>query len=260
MSNISSSPEFANPNQPPDTAALTTTPTATSPASSRVFDTNSSPPDNKSARDLSLSLVPEVPPTTESTSSLWHDVQLPKMHIAKPGPKMRQNGSTNWPHGVLAGGIVIDILEHLSGTSRQRDWSIALWLQEHYIIPFGRVERLDGLIVGSMDDMDMIHLAHERYVELIGLRVTVQRLWVPGLEPTYIEPGSRGPVQVPALPTRFQQIVWRASDMYSRNGIQVPRKGQSAGEWTDELGWDRKIWMVPGAKEETNSLGKASSC
>jgi hypothetical protein len=58
-----------------------------------------------------------------------------------------------WPRGVLAGGIVIDMLEHLSGTSTTSDYSMVLWLQAHYIEPFGRIERLDGMVVTEEDDM-----------------------------------------------------------------------------------------------------------
>lgn len=180
------------------------------------------------------------------------------MHIAKPGPEMRQNSSTSWPHGVLSGGMLIDILEHLSGTQQKMDWSLSLWLQEHYIAPFGRVERLDGLVVASKNHMALIILAHEWYIDFMGKLAKVQRLWVPGLEPTYIMNGGGSPLTVPALPRWFQQKVWRASDMYYKNGIEVKRKGCSLGEWKDEMGWHRRLWMAPGETGKFDTMKRRS--
>jgi hypothetical protein len=64
-----------------------------------------------------------------------------------PNPMPRQSGVPKWSHGVLSGGVVIDMLECLSMTTRTTDYELILWLQAHYIEPFGRIERLDGLVV-----------------------------------------------------------------------------------------------------------------
>jgi hypothetical protein len=66
---------------------------------------------------------------------------------------LRRSEVTRWPYGVLSGGIVIDMLECLSTTSRTSDYAIVLWLQAHYIEPFGRIERLDGLVVEEDEDL-----------------------------------------------------------------------------------------------------------
>lgn len=52
-----------------------------------------------------------------------------------------------WPLGVLSGGTVIDMLEYLSQTTRTSDYALTLWLEKHYIKPFGRIDRMDGLII-----------------------------------------------------------------------------------------------------------------
>jgi hypothetical protein len=62
---------------------------------------------------------------------------------------LRQRGETKWPHGVIAGGTLIDMLEYLNVTIRTSDHALVLWLHAHYIEPFGRIERLDGLVVND---------------------------------------------------------------------------------------------------------------
>lgn len=141
---------------------------------------------------------------------------------------------------------MIDILECLTKTLNTKDWSIALWLQEHYIAPFGRVDRLDGLVVTHADDVPMIKLAYGRFVELEGLRSIVQKLWVPGLEPAYlVTVENEDAVKIPALPKRYVHAVWRGSNMYYRNDREVAKKGVNMGYWKDEAGWGRMIWRVP---------------
>ncbi|CAO2648606.1 Nn.00g078730.m01.CDS01 [Neocucurbitaria sp. VM-36] len=231
---------------------------AASPSALRFEDMPPSPPGDESALDLSSSAGAAPPQTTRYTSWLLHAAK-PREHVPEPGPVTRQNGSTVWSHGVLSGGVLIDILEHISATSSKKDWSIALWLQEHYIAPFGRVERLDGLVVTHTEDIAMIKLAYERYVEFVGPGVMVQRLWVPGLEPTYVPARSGSEVKIPALPRHFGQMVWRASDMYYKNGVEVTRQGLGMGDWKDELGWDRKIWMVPDQSGKSDARREQSN-
>lgn len=47
---------------------------------------------------------------------------------------------------------MIDLLECLSHTTQKTDYAFVLWLQSHYIEPFGRIERLDGLVVTQEED------------------------------------------------------------------------------------------------------------
>ncbi|KAF2031636.1 hypothetical protein EK21DRAFT_87899 [Setomelanomma holmii] len=48
-----------------------------------------------------------------------------------------------------------------------------------------------------------------------------------------------------SVPPNTEYNVWRASDMYFKNGIEVLRKGKFEGHHTDALGWERTIWSVP---------------
>lgn len=142
------------------------------------------------------------------------------------------------------------MLECLSATADLDDWAIALWLQDHYITPFARVERLDGLIVSSPTYLAMINHAHERYIELVGERARVQRLWVPGLEPTYAFGGKIPRHAFPEVPSNYQQKNWVGSEMYYKNGVEVPRKGVLVEHRNDEMNWERKIWMAPWEKSK----------
>jgi hypothetical protein len=81
-------------------------------------------------------------------SEIYPPLQTPKLHGI-----LRANKVKNWSRGVLSGGIVIDMLERLSTTTRTSDYAIVLWLQAHFIEPFGRVERLDGLVVTKEEDL-----------------------------------------------------------------------------------------------------------
>jgi hypothetical protein len=65
--------------------------------------------------------------------------------VSTPPQKLMEE--PRWPLGVLSGGTVIDMLEHLSQTTRTPDYALTLWLEQHYIKPFGRIDRMDGLIV-----------------------------------------------------------------------------------------------------------------
>jgi hypothetical protein len=178
---------------------------------------------------------------------------------------LQQNGAPGRPHGVASGGTVIEMLECLSTTTRTSDYKLILWLQTHYIDPFGRIERLDGLVVTESKDMcvsssfhlpdttepctnptissEDLDLAYERYIEVQGSRTRAQKLWVPGLEPTY-RTYTSDVESIPALPRHTEYKKWRASDMYYNDGIEVKRKGKFECNWTDERKWDRTIWSV----------------
>lgn len=71
----------------------------------------------------------------------------------EPAPSVRQNAEKRWPHGVLSGGTVIDMLEYLSQTGTGRNYVYVRWLLKEYILPFGRIDRLDGLVVKHEDDL-----------------------------------------------------------------------------------------------------------
>jgi hypothetical protein len=45
------------------------------------------------------------------------------------------------------------MLEYLSRTALSADYELVLWLQTHYIEPFGRVDRLDGIVVTEEQHM-----------------------------------------------------------------------------------------------------------
>lgn len=92
---------------------------------------------------------------------------------------------------------------------------------------------------------ETLHLSYERYIASQSPRTRLQRLFVPGLEPTYtpspnaIKLEDEGPPYTP----------WRASDMYFKNGIEVKRKGVCEGTWVDERKWDRVLWSVAPEEE-----------
>ncbi|KAF1918113.1 hypothetical protein BDU57DRAFT_410384, partial [Ampelomyces quisqualis] len=153
-------------------------------------------------------------------------------------PPLRQNAEKRWPHGVLSGGTVIDMLEYLSLTAHASDYVFVMWLQRHYIQPFGRIERLDGLLVTHDQDLEILHHAYERYIASQSPRTRLQRLYVPGLEPRFLPPPSAIKLEDEGPPYN----AWRASEMYFKNGNEVKRKGVCEGLWVDERKWDRMLW------------------
>lgn len=182
---------------------------------------------------------------------------FPSIHTPTPGPITRRNRESRWSHGIISGGMVIDILECLTTTAQPEDWSLALWLQRHYVEPFARIERLDGLVVESSSHVEMIQLAHNRFVDLMGDEVRVQRLWVPGLEPTYTV--NTTATIIPDLPRRFERKFWRASEMYYKHGFELRRKGRCLGMWRDQSRWQRTLWTAQEEEShkelERNDLG-----
>ncbi|KAL5121488.1 hypothetical protein ACEQ8H_000560 [Pleosporales sp. CAS-2024a] len=153
------------------------------------------------------------------------------------------NNGQQWPHGVVAGGMIIDMLECLSRTIDPKDYALAIWLQKHYIEPFGRIERLDGLVVTERD-RSILGYTYERFIDLQGERARAQKLWVPGLEPHLALP-SPCYVQVPAMPANTEYKQWSANDMYFKNGIEVKRKAILERRCKDANHWDRTIWRAP---------------
>jgi hypothetical protein len=68
-------------------------------------------------------------------------------------PAQRQNAETKWRHGVLNAGRVIDMLETLSRTKYEYDQEVVQWLTEQYVKPYGKFDRVDGLVVRSKDHL-----------------------------------------------------------------------------------------------------------
>ncbi|EAT91297.2 hypothetical protein SNOG_01648 [Parastagonospora nodorum SN15] len=163
-------------------------------------------------------------------------------------PILRRNGETKWPHGVASGGTVTDMLEHLSLTKITSDYAIVIWLQAHYIEPFGRIERLDGLVVNDEPNRVNLEHAYERYVSVLGGFTRDQKLWVPGLEPTNPLRRHGGKVTIPETPLNIEYKDWRASEIFSKNGHEVMRKSKFESSWTDANRWSRTIWSAPSVK------------
>jgi hypothetical protein len=162
---------------------------------------------------------------------------------------------THWPHGVLSGGTLIDILESLSTTANVADSAYTQWLHTHYIEPFGLVDRLDGLVVQHADDSGILIGAYERYIEFLGSGSLArkQKLWVPGLEPVH---GSINTMALPQRPGRFYQQPWRSIEASYKDGKKVEKKGIRLGPWKDEAKWERVIWtanveLEDGARQST---------
>ncbi len=168
-----------------------------------------------------------------------------RKHAFKLDPKKRPNHHKSWCFGVLSGGILIDMMETLSDTKCPEDWALVCWMMDHYIFPFGRVERLDGLVGQSAEDIHLLIYSRLRYDEIIGGEmIRRQSLWVPGLEPrqNYLQPTKS--FQLPTLPRGYQPVPWYAEEMFSKHGVQRKRKGLLISDWTDGWGWQRKLWTL----------------
>ncbi|KAH7412120.1 hypothetical protein DE146DRAFT_771989 [Phaeosphaeria sp. MPI-PUGE-AT-0046c] len=151
-------------------------------------------------------------------------------------PDQQQVQKPRWPLGVLSGGVIIDMLEHLSQTARVDDYALVLWLQKHYIEPFGRIDRLDGLIVANDTHLLTLHVAYERYIEMTSEVTRAQSFSFENL-----------PTTVPKK-TEFKK--WWGSEMYAKNGVAVEKKRVFVGVWTDAKKWERKLWTAPIANGE----------
>jgi hypothetical protein len=166
-------------------------------------------------------------------------------------PYTRHTKVTHYPYGVVTGGALIDMAEHLSRTLSTPDWALSLWLQTHYIDPFIRINRLDGIIVPSEAHMIMLCWAHQNYCVVDPMPedwLPPQILWVPGLEPMDVLGKSEIELEEPVWERRRGQEVFEASDMYGR---KREREGKCLGVFTDALGWLRELWELP-EKEEVD--------
>ena len=112
---------------------------------------------NSRTQTLSDSLLQKLPSSRGKPRSTTCDDKETSssqlLRMSKFGPMLRQNGTLRWPHGVISGGVVIDMLECFSATNQMSDYELVQWLQAHYIEPFGRIERLDGLVITDKKDM-----------------------------------------------------------------------------------------------------------
>jgi hypothetical protein len=90
----------------------------------------------------------------------------------------------------------------------------------------------------------MLINAYDRYIELQGNEaIRAEKLWVPGLEPTHIE-SPLGHERIPRLPATTVPKNWEGSEMYSKDGLAVGRKGRFECRYMDTNRWDRMIWSA----------------
>lgn len=112
-------------------------------AISTSSDANTSVPDDTC---VSTPLTHREPPSRQP-SHFSMDKTSTTRSASTPLQKLMEE--PRWPLGVISGGTVIDMLEHLSQTTQHSDYALTVWLEKHYVKPFGRIDRLDGLIVGN---------------------------------------------------------------------------------------------------------------
>ncbi|KAF2688787.1 hypothetical protein K458DRAFT_465425 [Lentithecium fluviatile CBS 122367] len=155
-------------------------------------------------------------------------------------PYIRETNTVDYPDGVVTGGALIDMAEHLSRTLRCSDWALSLWIQEHYINPFKRIKRRDSIIVASEADMIVLRWAHQRYtavnpMPIVGL--PPQPLWVPGLEP----------LGRPESVIELLDLPWiRWQEAFSGGDMKGQRRGEFLGEHVDVArGWLWELWRLP---------------
>jgi hypothetical protein len=151
--------------------------------------------------------------------------------------------------GVLADGALNDMLEDLSYSTNPKHERMCLWLQEHYVTPFGRFHTGDGLVIRSSDDLNMIATTHYMWIKVKGRKVETDVFFVPELEPRVLEAGYQqiGMDRLPPLPRMHTHENWYAGPMQYKEGrVDLrERKGTMVeGHWTDGMGWEREIWTV----------------
>ncbi|KAF2800448.1 hypothetical protein K505DRAFT_1165 [Melanomma pulvis-pyrius CBS 109.77] len=138
------------------------------------------------------------------------------------------------------------MIEYLRTDSpdNETDQNISLWLEDNYIRPFKRIDRLDGLVVRDGLEMASIVYAHKRYTVIFpmpaGSGLPPQRLWVPGLEPTYSPSGGENLIkftEIQAPRGGFQDF-----EMYK---AYKKRSGTFLGTIKDNNGWTRALWEAP---------------
>ncbi|KAF2640938.1 hypothetical protein P280DRAFT_549713 [Massarina eburnea CBS 473.64] len=104
----------------------------------------------------------------------------------RPARTLQEHSTPLFRHGVVNGGILIDMAVYLS-RSIGRDWPIYQWLKKHYIVPLNQISRDHGFIVEKKRYMIELIRAHARYHEIrpMPYGISLQRLWLSGFEPAY---------------------------------------------------------------------------
>jgi len=172
---------------------------------------------------------------------------------------MRRNKNPSHRHGVITGSALIDMACNLSRSIFPLNWALSLWIQHHYIDPFNRINRLDGIIVASNEDMNMLLWAHQKYCLLSPygagwLPPLPPVLWVPGLEPLSRRECEIGlEVDQVEWETEAVQVIFEGAEMYGRKG---ERGGVHMGGFVDGLGWERELWELPGNEEQRSGKRK----
>lgn len=183
-------------------------------------------------------------------------------------PPLRSYESDHFPHGVLNGSRVIDMLEHFSNIPYLSAERSAHWLKTHYLDPFQRIERLDGLVVRSAMDASRLWKIYDQYIQAINLATALnETLWMPGFEPihSYVWPGATNTwitIEGGMSDMKIEPERWTASDMYRKNGEKTKRAGTFVSEGRDARGWMRQIWTAEikrgrdGESEESEGSGE----
>lgn len=227
--------------------------------------TNMPPPQSIPARKATTPTpTPQPKPTPRHVAPFT-------THIVRQDPPIRQNTTTHYPHGVLSGGMLLDLLTQLTCHPSPYDYRLFAWLQKHYLAPFGTVDRLDGLVVKTYMHNVLIRRAHICFLALLGADAAGQRLWVPGLEPRYTDwAGTKQAQQKSATEAAVALELdmpvdmegewkgevwmgrWEASEMYARG---EGKKGICEEHFKDERGWERVVWRDGGAEGAGSTTG-----
>ncbi|KAF2269023.1 hypothetical protein CC78DRAFT_606940 [Lojkania enalia] len=172
------------------------------------------------------------------------DYNRPPVYQPYVPPAQRQSAKKGWPYGVVQGGTVMDMTEYLrtQPTITGTDQALSLWIQGTYLLPFRRIERLDGLIVRNESEMETLVFAYQRYCKVWFLPdgAPPQPLFVPGLEPLK-EPTGDWTV-VPRIPEVVLSSKFDTAGMYLRG---TERVGTLVKTITDDKMWVRNIWHAP---------------
>lgn len=185
-------------------------------------------------------------PDSESTLSpppLEEDppLRLPRAVAPYIPPAIRYHGITNeWPHGVISGDVLIDMIRFFAQIPQSLCWTSVVWMMTIYIIPFVRIERTDAIIVEREEDATILRKIYNVMGTMLSSRN--QLLWVPGLEPTYRTQRLQVFKAIPVpndLRSRLRLI---------KMGPPQYRGGICHGKFTDMLGVERMLWQLPGSR------------
>ncbi|KAF2710961.1 hypothetical protein K504DRAFT_453984 [Pleomassaria siparia CBS 279.74] len=215
------------------------------------------PPFGKYTRIQPTEAPKWVPPTEHVVVEREPRVRAIDMTRTESG----QGGADLWQHGIVQGGIILDMIEYLRTESSaiESDQTLSHWLETLYIRPFATVNRLDGLVVRSALDMSILIHAHSRYTSIFPMpedsHLPPRRLWVPGWEPTYVLP-PRPREQV------LKPVVDKAPrGVFVRLEMGGQRQGKCWGKVKDAWGWMREIWsadapapIVPQARKKLPNM------